>query len=200
MTLSVRDRILANLRHRGVVHTADIVKATGLSRAYVHRSFNSLENEGVIVRIGKANRTRYVAASRVALQTARRTELRFRRMLRAKGISEDEVLKEIRRDTGILFGLPQNVADILDYAFSEMLNNALEHSRSKKIDIQMARTPAGVTFRVRDYGVGIFRNIMRKHNLKSEAEAVQDLLKGKQTTQPERHSGEGSRKSGWWGE
>ena len=191
MTASVRNRIVSTLRQRGVVRTAEIVKATGLSRAYVHRVFNSLENEGLIVRVGKANRARYVAASRAALQKARRTELRFRRMLQVKGTTEDEVLNEIKRETGIFAGLPKNVSAILDYAFSEMLNNALEHSRSKRIDVRMVRIPGGVTFRVRDYGVGIFRNIMRKRRLKSETEAVQDLLKGKQTTQPERHSGEG---------
>ena len=173
------------------MRAAEIVQATGLSRAYIHRSFNALENEGVIVRIGKANRTRYVAAARGALQRARRTELRFRRMLRGTGTSEDEVLTEIKRETGVYLGLPGNVSDILDYSFSEMLNNALEHSRAKRIDVHVVRTPPGVSFRVRDYGVGILRNIMRKNKLKSESEAVQDLLKGKQTTQPDRHSGEG---------
>ena len=32
---------------------------------------------------------------------------------------------------------------------------------------------------------------MKKKNLNSEMEAIQDLLKGKQTTAPEAHSGEG---------
>jgi DNA-binding Lrp family transcriptional regulator len=191
MESSIRDLILSKLRHHGQVRAAEIVKAAGFSREYVHRSFAALEREGLIVRIGKANRARYVAAERGALQHARRKELQFRRMLRGTGASEDEILGEVKRDTGIFSRLPRNVSDILDYAFSEMLNNALEHSRSKRIDVQMGRTSRGVTFRVRDYGVGILRNIMKKNNLKSESEAVQDLLKGKQTTQPDRHSGEG---------
>ena len=191
MNASIPERILLALRRDGVVRASEIVKATGLSRAYVHRAFNALEKEGLIVRIGKANKSRYVAAARAALQRARRGELRFRRMLRGTGTSEDQVLAEIKRETGVFLGLPGTVSDILDYSFSEMLNNALEHSHSKRIDVEMARTSRGVTFRVRDYGVGILRNIMRKNRLKSESEAVQDLLKGKQTTDPERHSGEG---------
>ena len=48
-----------------------------------------------------------------------------------------------------------------------------------------------LSFIVNDSGIGIFRNIMQKRNLKSELEAIQDLMKGKTTTMPESHSGEG---------
>jgi hypothetical protein len=47
------------------------------------------------------------------------------------------------------------------------------------------------SFSVVDTGVGVFENICEKKNLSSEMEAIQDLIKGKQTTMPERHSGEG---------
>ena len=135
MTASIRDRILLKLQQHGVVRAAEIVKDSGLSRAYVHRSFNALEREGLIIRLGKANRARYLAAARGALQRARRSELTFRRMLRGTGTSEDEVLADIKRETGVFLGLPGTVSDILEYSFSEMLNNALEHSRAKRIDV-----------------------------------------------------------------
>lgn len=191
MAAPIRDRILATLRRRGVLRVADIVAASQLSRAYIHRLFNALESEGRIVRIGKANRARYVAGTRGALARARSAELKFRRILRADSFVEDELLAEVRRETGIFSRLPRNVSDILDYAFSEMVNNALEHARARTIDVRVERMPHRVTFRVRDDGVGIFHNIMRMRGLHSESEAVQDLLKGKLTTQPERHSGEG---------
>ncbi len=72
-----------------------------------------------------------------------------------------------------------------------MLNNAIEHSQSKKIEIQIKRSPIDIRFEVRDRGIGIFSNIMRKRKLKNEFEAIQDLLKGKQTTLPKEHTGEG---------
>ncbi len=40
-------------------------------------------------------------------------------------------------------------------------------------------------------GIGVFKNIMITRKLASEQEAIQDLLKGKQTTVPDRHTGEG---------
>jgi anti-sigma regulatory factor (Ser/Thr protein kinase) len=79
----------------------------------------------------------------------------------------------------------------VNYGFSEMLNNAIEHSESAMVDVRMARTPSRLSFAVVDRGIGILRNIMRTRNLGSELEAIQDLLKGKQTTMPDRHSGEG---------
>jgi hypothetical protein len=44
---------------------------------------------------------------------------------------------------------------------------------------------------VNDKGIGIFNNIMHKKKLNNVMEAIQDLLKGKQTTAPAAHSGEG---------
>jgi hypothetical protein len=48
-----------------------------------------------------------------------------------------------------------------------------------------------LVFEIDDFGVGVFRNIMKKKHLQSEIEAIQDLLKGKLTTSPKLHSGEG---------
>jgi len=72
-----------------------------------------------------------------------------------------------------------------------MFNNAIEHSASKIISVEITLRGEFLSFVVNDSGVGVFRNIMRKRNLKSEIEAIQDLLKGKTTTMPRTHSGEG---------
>ena len=85
----------------------------------------------------------------------------------------------------------KNVTDIVNYAFTEMLNNAIEHSRSKKVLVQMSKTEDLVRFQVIDWGVGIFNDIKRKFKLRNILEAIELLLKGKQTTVPETHTGEG---------
>src|SRR3989338_2287114 len=55
----------------------------------------------------------------------------------------------------------------------------------------MQRDKERIIFEVIDRGVGIFNNIMMKKKLKNTMEAIQDLLKGKQTTAPKAHTGEG---------
>ena len=44
---------------------------------------------------------------------------------------------------------------------------------------------------IKDNGIGIFRKIVRDHNLKNENEAIFELKKGKLTSDAENHSGEG---------
>ncbi|MDI6757965.1 MAG: DUF4325 domain-containing protein, partial [Endomicrobiia bacterium] len=134
-----------------------------------------------------------IDAAKVAALVKKSGEmLGIHRILNNNGkLREDEALREIKKDSGIFAGLPKNIAEILDYAFTEMLNNAIEHSGSQKIDVIVRRAAGVVRFVVTDRGVGIFRNIMKKKKLSALMDAVQDLLKGKQTTMPDRHSGEG---------
>ena len=72
-----------------------------------------------------------------------------------------------------------------------MLNNAIDHSKSKNITVELNNKDGQIVFIVEDYGIGVFRNVMDKKGLKSEIDAIQDLLKGKTTTAPHVHSGEG---------
>lgn len=184
--------ILKLLREKkGGVKASDIVKATGFSRAYVNRFFQQLQAEGKAILVGKANKARYIIADKKTLFNAKKDIKTVRRILRNKNLAEDLVLKDIREKTGIFPGLPKNVSDITEYAFLEMLNNAIEHSGSKKIEVMIERAGDGVRFSVIDKGMGIFNNIMKKKGLGSEMEALHDLLKGKQSTLPRTHSGEG---------
>lgn len=190
-TSTVRDIILNILKQKGSVRVSDVAEATGFSRAYINRFFQQLRDDGKVVLVGKANRARYIPATREAVRKAKQEILQVRRILKNKRLSEDRVLEEIKGHSGVYVDLPENASRIVDYAFAEMLNNAIEHSRSPVIKVWMQRKHDDLYFRVLDHGIGIFRNIMTKHKLANELEAIQDLLKGKQTTDPERHSGEG---------
>ena len=191
MSNELRQEILGAVAARGEVRTSDIASKTGLSRTYVHRLLQKMENEGTLRLIGRANQARYVRADPESIARALSSRLGFHALLPNQGLEEDRVLARIKAETGIFRGLRENVARIVDYGFTEMLNNAIEHSMSTSIDARMARTESRIAFTVQDRGIGVFKNIMRMRNLGSEAEALQDLLKGKQTTMPERHSGEG---------
>jgi len=187
--MDVKKLILKKLAKKKTIRVADIVKATGFSRAYINRFFQELRDEGKVLLLGKANQAQYALIK--SAKAAKKTLLTARRILKNKDLSEDLVLDEIKKDTGIFLTLPKNVIAILDYAFTEMLNNAIEHSNSSKIEIVIKKDSSGVRFEVVDFGIGIFNHLMKKKSLKSEFEAIQDLLKGKQTTAPQEHSGEG---------
>lgn len=91
----------------------------------------------------------------------------------------------------LLSDLPDNVKDIWIYGFTEMLNNAIDHSSGTKVFIQVKRTSLSTEIMIDDDGEGIFRKIQRSLELHDERHAVLELAKGKLTTDPDRHSGEG---------
>jgi len=189
--MDIKKLILDTIDKKGEVKASCIVKITGFSRAYINRFFQELRNSGKLILIGRANNARYIKAGTKNVSEARKGETSIRKIVFNEGLSEDTLLKEIKNRTGIFLRIPENVSGILDYAFLEILNNAIEHSRSKKIEIFMKRDKDGISFDINDRGVGIFNNIKQKKNLQNEMEAIQDLLKGKQTTAPSLHSGEG---------
>lgn len=90
-----------------------------------------------------------------------------------------------------LDGVRQNILEMFEYSASEMINNVIDHSESKTMDIVVKRNAVRVEVRVRDYGVGIFKKIVRGCHLNDEREAILELSKGKLTTDPDRHTGEG---------
>jgi hypothetical protein len=191
--MDVKNLIIRELKKKGQLKASDITAETGFSRVYVNRFFRLLRDEEKIVLVDKANRAHYVAASSMAtLRDADRpSALRAHRVLRNVNLKEDLVLEEMKAEGSILAGLAPNVSGIVAYAFTEMLNNAIEHSGSPSIDVVMERNGDRIAFDVSDKGVGVFRNIMQKKHLGSPLEAIQDLLKGKETTAPAFHSGEG---------
>ena len=87
--------------------------------------------------------------------------------------------------------LSANVESIVHYAFTEMLNNAIDHSMSDRCRIDVCLDAARVSFNVKDSGIGVFRSIAEKLDLPDEPAAMIELMKGKTTTMPDAHSGEG---------
>ncbi len=189
--MDVKYLILTKLKEEGEVRSADIVRETGFSRAYVNRFFRKLREEGVLTLIGKAGRAKYIPAVERLVRNEIESTTSIRRILNNSGLQEDLVFSDIEKRTGIAKNLPENVHRILNYSFTEMLNNAIEHSGSETIKIEMERRKTNVCFEVRDWGIGIYRNIMEKNSLERIIDAVNDILKGKQTTNPAKHSGEG---------
>ena len=183
--------ILKEIKKRKELRVADIVKATGFSRAYVSRIFKKLKEDKKIFQVGKANKAEYILFAGGGAEKIRKKTLAVRKILNNRNLSESDVLDLVKKESGIFLGIAGNVLAVLDYSFTEILNNAIEHSNSDKISIVVQKNAGKVIFNITDFGIGIFNNIIKKRKLKNELEAIQDLLKGKQTTAPKEHSGEG---------
>lgn len=103
---------------------------------------------------------------------------------------EEDVLW--RKDIAPLLGeLNSNVKDICQYGFTEMVNNVIDHSESKDLMITLDIDYLTIEIFVYDSGVGIFRKIKNALELEHSKHSILELAKGKFTSDPENHSGEG---------
>jgi len=189
--MNIEKLILEKISSRGEIKASEIVKETGFSRVYINRFFRKLQDEGLILLLGKANQARYIMATETSIAKAKSTITKYHRILSNRDLEEHKILSEIKSTTGIFSGLKENVSKIISYAFLEMANNAIEHSLSEKIQILIQKKQGILRFDIVDTGIGIFNKIKKMKNLASEVEAIQDLLKGKLTTAESKHSGEG---------
>lgn len=177
------DRIVNRLvLTKGSFSSGEVARAARLTRQAVHRYLREMVVSGRFIQEGKGRSARY-RPRRVAFNA---------HLVREEGLAEDRVWEEARTAFPRL-GEFKNAANLLAHGFTEMLNNAIDHSGSPTIDVKLeVDVDADVArFTITDLGVGVFENVRAKRGLDSGVAALQEISKGKVSTQPERHSGEG---------
>ena len=166
------------------VHPKNIVakasEAFSCSRTTVHRHLNRLLRDGEIIKTGTTRQTLYFLKSEKNKEVV---------VSLKDGVTEDKVWKEnFLKDFETL---PKNVRDICEYGFLVMLNNAIDHSEGTKVSIDTEWASNSIKIKIYDDGIGIFRKIKNALNLEDERESALHLSKGKFTTDPDNHTGEG---------
>lgn len=182
---------------RDLVRIADVAHSLGLSQTRIRQ----LADSGVIPSSRTKGGHRLFDLEAVRAAVARRTlpsdpltatmgaEPSWRHELTLLGLSEGVVWDRVAHDLEIDRQTP--AGRIVGYAFTEMLNNAIDHSGSELVDISWWVDADQWTFLIRDYGVGAFPKLREGLGLASDFESVQELTKGKRTTDSSRHTGEG---------
>lgn len=158
--------------------TRHIAQKLGITRAAANRYMRQLEDGGWIARSGPA--TRPVFSPGYKRQVSR--------LYRLHGLEEDIAWS---RDFRPHFHLTPNVLSMVHHGFTEMLNNAIDHSAGAEVFVWARQTQTRLTLVVSDNGVGIFAKISSALGLADMRQALFELSKGKFTTDPSRHSGEG---------
>lgn len=165
-------------------HPKNIAKITadkfGITRQAVNKHLKRLINEHALVQRGHTRNRFYHLHPLVEWSEDYK---------RSDELAEDIVWRE--RLAPSLGHMPENVSDIWHYGFTEMFNNAIEHSEASNISIHLEKSAKSTQLVIHDNGVGIFKKIQHELNLLDERHAVLELAKGKLTTDPAHHSGEG---------
>lgn len=150
----------------------------GVQRATALRRLGQLIDLQWLTRTGAAPEARYGPGS--LRQIVRHYDI--------DGLGEDLPWS---RDFTRYFDLPPNVLRLTQHAFSELLNNAIDHSDGTGVTVSLRQTPSHVQLLVSDDGRGVFDKICHTFALPDPQVAMLELSKGKLTTQPERHTGHG---------
>ncbi len=173
------ERVRRLLDRRGAVANRDVARALGVSAATAHRLLQALALAGVLERRGKGPAARY------SLRSLRR---RFAR----EGLDEDRAWTVLSEHIARVRPLAIDERGSLEYAATEVINNAIDHSRGKWVELSLSFGGAGsTTATISDDGVGVFRRLCEDFGFATPQDAIVQLEKGKLTSDPSRHSGEG---------
>jgi len=156
------------------------------SRQYVHSVLKELIADNKLISGGAGRASVYALPEHINLVSKHVTK----RLINKK-LEEHIVFDKFKQEASFLQSLPENVFSIVDYTFQEMLNNAIDHSESTTITVSAKKEDRSVVMKVDDTGIGAFANIAKKLHLSSEIQAIGELMKGKTTTAPKNHTGEG---------
>jgi anti-sigma regulatory factor (Ser/Thr protein kinase) len=179
-TKYIQSFIIRNLSE----HPHDIVALTSsefsISRQAAHKHVHKLVKNQVIEIEGNTRSRTY------KLKTIFKKQFNF---TLTAALAEDRVW---RQDVApLLKTLSQNILHICHYGFTEMFNNAIDHSEGDTITVVVALTAARLQIQIEDNGVGIFNKIKDNFGLEDQRHAILELVKGKLTTSPDYHTGEG---------
>jgi anti-sigma regulatory factor (Ser/Thr protein kinase) len=176
----IRRQILRDVEH----HPGDIAKHIAnifsITPQAVNNHVRRLEKEGWLASSGIGKGKRY------SLGDLREYNSLFPL---SNDLAEDRVWRN--HYSFIFEDLPENIVDICHYGFTEMVNNVIDHSGGTEVYISVLRKKDNIVIFIMDDGEGIFKRIKRLCELFDEGQALLELSKGKLTTDPDNHTGEG---------
>lgn len=179
---------------------------------------NQEKVKNYILRLIKSRRKDYVRATMEAFDISKSSVYNYVKQMEADGFVEKKgssyVLQVSKyhysfKNDGTLgedhiydqfisqhISFKKNANSIWNYAFTEMMNNAIEHSEAENISVGIYQNCLDTTILIVDDGIGIFKRIQgfmkeSKNETISLRECVSLLFAGRFTTAKQYHTGEG---------
>jgi anti-sigma regulatory factor (Ser/Thr protein kinase) len=172
--------ILKNVESHPMDIVAFITANFGISRQASHSYMAKMIKSRKIISTGRTRSTRYFLAGGNHIEFA--TKL-------VTGLFEDQIWT--RYVEPIIARYPENIQHLCYYGFTEIFNNAIDHSEGTVVFTDIRIDNGNLHITIMDNGIGIFEKIKEALNLESDREAILHLSKGRFTTDPSKHTGEG---------
>lgn len=176
--INVRDMAVDLLMRRGRVSSGQLASAAGVSRQTAHATLTRLVADGVAEAVGAGRGAHYVPTGLRSFEWD------------VGHLEEHRVWRDLVRES-TLADVPEPASAVLHYAVSEMVNNVIDHSASPLLTVRVGMSGDDVTVLIEDGGIGALEKIRAEKDYASHFDALGQLSKGKLTTDPEHHTGEG---------
>ena len=176
----IRQFVIENVAENPRNITRVTAEHFGISRATAIYHVNALVSAGTLRATGRTRARQYTLTPLVQ---------QFASLAVTPHLEEDVTWQEAI--SPYLGNVESNVRNICQYGFTEMVNNVVSHSNADTMTVSVTRTAARIRLTVSDNGVGVFKKVQQTLGLKDPRHALLELSKGKLTSDPQHHSGEG---------
>jgi len=177
--------IIEYIKNNGSSGSQELTEHFEVSRQALNIHLRRLINDGKLFKTGSTRNARY------HISITPKTKTVFASEFKVRGLDEGHIYQCLSLSLNLKTSLRSEVESITHYAFTEMLNNVVDHSDSGKTRVRATLDETKITFEIKDWGKGVFASIAENYSLDNEQDAMIELVKGKATTMPEAHSGEG---------
>lgn len=186
--MNTQEKILMFLENKKNATGQNLRNFLGISRQAINKHLKEMIETGLVLKKGKTKKAFYsLQDGKKSIPIAKLINKNYS----LQGLEEDRVFRDLALILQLKKNLSRQTFEIIQYAFTEILNNAIEHSNSKTGNVKLIINQYDLQFRIRDFGIGIFCSILKKFKLPDENAAIMELLKGKTTTMKQKHTGEG---------
>jgi anti-sigma regulatory factor (Ser/Thr protein kinase) len=180
-TKEIHDFILENIQVHSTGIAALVSERFGISRQAANRHLQHLQEAGMVDASGNRRNKHYSLKPK----QSKHYEFALGQHLQEHVVWLENIKPVVSSAVG------KNTYNILNYGFSEILNNAIDHSEGTSVQVSVEIFPKTVKLIIQDDGVGIFNKIQNHFKLDDPRHALLELSKGKLTSDPEHHTGEG---------
>ncbi len=151
--MNTKEKIFQYIREHRTATGKELCEYFDISRQALNKHIKRLIQSGRIIKKGVTKGVTY----HISQKSDHKQQLqKIEREYFLSGLQEDIVFNEISLLLNLKRKLKKNVLDIVEYGFTEMLNNSIEHSHSKICRVNVVLDNYNLNFSIRDYGIGVF--------------------------------------------
>lgn len=178
---AIQQFIIKNLPNHATDIVAIAMRKFSVTRTTVLRHLNYLIVENKATKTGRTRQIQYFLTRNLnkSIKIALPTK------------SNEFLLWKKYFETPVRTFTNQNTFDICEYGFTEMVNNVIDHSRAKQLILTSRAEKNNIILTIEDNGLGALYKLGKTLSLNDYRDVILELTKGKQTSDPEKHSGEG---------